>query len=226
MMNALVRQVLHQFRYKLPLWAVQGLSNWLPENRWSIRLRGMLVRPFLGRCGKKLTLARGITFLTPSNLRIGDNVYIATGCWIDGIGGLVIEDEVKLSPYVVITTSSHCFRNNSVYSGGSRIGSVRIGKGSWLASHVTVVAGCSIGSGCVIGANSVVTKDVPDNMFAGGVPARVIGPRVDKEPAIFSRMDLDRFQQEGPGSGISVREIRTTTAPCPPISKRPSESIR
>jgi acetyltransferase-like isoleucine patch superfamily enzyme len=197
MMNAAIRQVLNQCRYKLPLWLAQCLTHWLPENRWTIRLRGMLVRPFLGHCGKNLTMARAVTFLTPSQIRIGDNVYIATGCWIDGIGGLVIEDEVKLSPFVVVTTSSHCFRNNSVYAGGARIGSVRIGKGSWVASHVTVVAGCTIGSGCIIGANSVVTKNVPDNMFAGGVPARIIGPRVDKEATIFSRMDLDRLRKEG-----------------------------
>jgi acetyltransferase-like isoleucine patch superfamily enzyme len=196
-MNLIILQVLNQLRYKLPLWMAQSLTHWLPENRFTIRLRGMLVSPFLGRCGKNLTLARAVTFLTPSQIRVGDNVYIATGCWIDGIGGLTIEDEVKLSPFVVVTTSSHCFRNNSVYAGGSRTGSVRIGKGSWLASHVTVVAGSTIGSGCVIGANSVVVKNVPDNMFAGGVPARIIGPRVDKEPTIFARMDLERLKQKG-----------------------------
>jgi acetyltransferase-like isoleucine patch superfamily enzyme len=196
-MNAVIRQVLNQFRYKLPLWLAQCLTHWLPENRWTIRLRGMLVSPFLGHCGKNLTMARAVTFLTPSQIRIGDNVYIATGCWIEGIGGLVIDDEVLLSPYVVITTSSHCFKNNSARFGGALIAPVRIGRGSWLASHVTVAAGCSVGAGCIIGANAVVSKDVPDNVFAGGVPARVIGPRVDKEPMIFSRMDLDRLRKEG-----------------------------
>jgi acetyltransferase-like isoleucine patch superfamily enzyme len=196
-MRSLLRQLLYQFRYILPIWLAQLLTNWLPENRITIRLRGMFVSPFLGQCGKNLQLARSVHFLNPHGISIGRNVYLATGCWIDGIGGLEIEDEVKLSPFVVVTTSSHCFRNNSVYAGGSRIGSVRIGKGSWVASHVTVAAGCTIGSGCVIGSNSVVTKNVPDNMFAGGVPARIIGPRVDKEATIFSRMDLDRLRKEG-----------------------------
>jgi len=184
------KQILYQLRYILPLWIVQLLTNWLPENRITIRLRGAFVKPFLGKCGKNLQLAKNITFLNSSNIEIGDNVYIATGCWIDGIGGLVIEDEVELSPFVVITTSSHCFKDDSVRFGGSRVSSVHIGKGSWLASHVTVAANCSIGSGTIVGSNAVVTKDIPDNVFAAGIPAKVIGPRIDKKANIFSRFDI------------------------------------
>lgn len=189
MIRRLLFHVYYQFRYVLPIWLVQLLTNWLPENRLTIRLRGGLIRPFLGRCGRGLTLARGITFLNPHGICVGEHVYIATGCWIDGIGGLTIEDEVKLSPYVVITTSSHCFRNNSVRGGGSRTASVRIGKGSWIASHATLAAGSRVGSGTIIGANAVVTKDIPDNVFAAGVPARVIGPRKDAAANVFRRED-------------------------------------
>ncbi len=187
--TAVFKHIIYQFRYSIPLWFVQLLTNWLPENRITIRIRGSLVRPFLGRCGKNLQLARGITFLNSSGIIIGDNVYIATGCWIDGISGLTIGDEVKLSPYIVITTSSHCFKNNSVYCGGSKAGPVIIGKGSWLASHVVVVSGCSIGSGVIIGSNAVVSKNIPDNVFAAGIPAKVIGPRIDKKADIFSRFE-------------------------------------
>ncbi|MGB7581126.1 MAG: acyltransferase [Sedimentisphaerales bacterium] len=187
-----IKQIPYQFRYILPLWLMQILTNWLPENQITIRLRGILIRPFLSKCGKNLQLARSITFLNPHGIHIGDNVYIATGCWIDGIGGLKIDDEVELSPFVVITTSSHCFKNNSVRFGGSRIAPVHIGKGSWIASHATIVSGCSIGSGTIIGSNAVVTKDIPDNVFAAGVPAKVIGPRIDKEPNVFTRLDTEK----------------------------------
>jgi len=173
----------------LPLWFVQLLTNWLPENRISIRIRGFLVAPFTGKCGKNLRLARRVTFLNSSGIKIGDNVYIATGCWLDGIGGLTIEDEVELSPYVVITTSSHCFKNNSVRLGGSRTAPTKIGKGSWIAAHVVVVSGANIGSGVIVGANAAVSKDLPDNVFAAGIPAKVIGPRVDKKPNVFSRFN-------------------------------------
>ncbi|MHB9070729.1 MAG: acyltransferase [Sedimentisphaerales bacterium] len=184
-----LKQILYQFRYILPLWLMQILTNWLPENRITIRLRGILAKPFLGKCGKNLQLAKNITFLNPHGITIGDNVYMATGCWIDGIGGLKIDDEVELSPFVVITTSSHCFKDNSVRFGGSRTAPVHIGKGSWIASHATIVSGCSVGSGTIIGSNAVVTKDIPDNVFAGGLPAKVIGPRIDREPTVFTRLD-------------------------------------
>ncbi|MBU1259551.1 MAG: acyltransferase [Planctomycetes bacterium] len=186
------REIIYQIRYPLPLWIVQLTTNWLPENRVTIRLRGAFIRPFLRSCGKNLQLARNITFLNPHGIQIGDNVYIATGCWIDGIGGLIIEDKVELSPFVVITTSSHCFKDNSVRFGGSRTAPVHIGKGSWVASHATIVSGCSIGSGTIIGSNAVVTKDIPDNVFACGVPAKVIGPRIDKEPNVFTRLDTEK----------------------------------
>jgi acetyltransferase-like isoleucine patch superfamily enzyme len=184
----MLKQVFYQLRFALPLWFGQLLTNWLPENRITIRIRGALAAPFLGKCGKNLQLARHVTFLNSSGIKVGDNVYIATGCWIDGIGGLTIEDEVELSPFVVIATISHCFKDNSVRFGGSLRRPVKIGKGCWIASHV-VITGAAIGSGTIVGANSVATEDLPDNVFAVGMPAKVIGPRVDKEANVFSRFD-------------------------------------
>ena len=183
-----MKQLYYQLRFALPLWLAQLLTNWLPENRATIRIRGALIKPFLGKCGKNLQLARNITFLNPSGITIGDNVYIATGCWIDGIGGLTIGDEVELSPFVVIATSSHCFKANSVRFGGSRRRPVSIGKGTWVASHA-VITGAIIGSGTIVGANAVVLEDLPSNVIVGGVPAKVIGPRVDKKTDIFSRFE-------------------------------------
>ena len=58
---------------------------------------------------------------------------------------------------------------------------VVIGDGAWLGANVVVLAGVTIGEGAVIAAGAVVTKDVPAQAIAGGVPAKVIGerPRVD-----------------------------------------------
>jgi acetyltransferase-like isoleucine patch superfamily enzyme len=187
MKGRFLKEICYQLRYALPLWFVQFLTNWLPDNRITIRLRGFLMSPFFGKCGRNLQVARNLTFLNSTGISIGRDVYIATGCWIDGIGGLTIEDEVEISPFVVITTSSHCFKNGSVRFGGARSGPVTVGRGSWLASHVTVVAGTKIGRGTIVGANAVVSRDLPDNVFAAGAPAKVIGPRADKKPDIFSR---------------------------------------
>lgn len=63
---------------------------------------------------------------------------------------------------------------NGSKKGFCRAQPVTIGDDCWFGANVTVCPGVTIGSGCVIGAGAVVTKDVPDNCFAAGVPARVI----------------------------------------------------
>jgi len=87
----MVEQIKIQLRYILPLWFVQLLTNWLPDNRLTIGLRGFLIRPFLKSCGKNLQIAKNVTFLNPFGIHFGNDIYIATGCWLDVIGGLTIE---------------------------------------------------------------------------------------------------------------------------------------
>ena len=60
-----------------------------------------------------------------------------------------------------------------------------IGDSCWLSSNVTVCGGVTIGSHCVIGAGSVVTRDIPDHSFAAGVPCRVIRPITEKDSIRF-----------------------------------------
>ena len=188
-MHNLITEILFQFRYAIPIWLVGLLTNWWPDNRITVRIRGSMLRPFFKKCGRNLQVGKHATFFNTNNTVIGDDVYLATGCWLDGIGGLTIESEIKISPFVIITTSYHCFKNNSVRFGGSRRAPTSIGKGCWLAAHVVVVSGVSVGSGSIIGANAVVTKDIPENVFAAGIPAKVIGPRVDNEADIYFRYD-------------------------------------
>jgi maltose O-acetyltransferase len=164
------------------MWLMGLLSNWWPDNRLTMMFRGVLYRPFFKKCGRRFQLSKNVTFASPHNIEIGNDVYIATGAWLNGLGGLVIEDEVKISPYVVVDTCVHSFINNSVALGGSIAEPVRIGRGSWLAAHVVVRAGVSIGSGVLVAGNAAVVEDVPDNVMVGGVPSVIIGPRKDKNP--------------------------------------------
>ena len=142
-----------------------------------------MLRPFFGKCGRNFTISRNVTFANPHKIEIGNDVYIATGAWLNGLGGLVIEDEVEISPYVVVDTCVHTFKEHSVFKGGSIVEPISIGNGSWLAAHTVVRAGVNIGSGVLVAGNAAVSKDVPDNMMVGGVPAKIIGPVVEKDPA-------------------------------------------
>jgi acetyltransferase-like isoleucine patch superfamily enzyme len=194
-MKRMLKEIAYQCRYALPLWFVQLLTSWLPENRVTIRIRGALAAPFLGKCGKNFTLSKGVYLESVHNIQIGNDVYIAPYAWINGLGGVFIEDEVKISPYVVIDTCTHTFKDNSVGHAGVLVAPVRIGRGSWIASHAIISAGVTIGSGVIIAGNAAVVKDVPDNMMAGGVPARIIGPRKDED---HSKLVYSRFLDKTP----------------------------
>lgn len=185
-----MRELIYQLRWVLPLWLVGLLTNWWPDNRLTLRLRGAMARPFIGRCGWGLQLGRNVTLLNAHRLQIGNHVYLAQGCWLNCLGGLTLEDEVVFGPYVVISTLQHVFKNGSVRFGGSVYASVRIGRGSWLAAHVAVKCGVTIGQGVLIAANAAVASDIPDGVVAGGVPAKVIGPNADGKATFFRREDL------------------------------------
>jgi acetyltransferase-like isoleucine patch superfamily enzyme len=183
-------ELTYQLRWALPLWLVGVLTNWWPDNRVALRLRGMLARPFIGKCGHGLQLGRNVTLLNPHRLEVGNDVYVAQGCWLNALGGLALEDEVVLGPYVVISTLQHVFQKGSVRFGGSISGPVRIGRGSWLAAHVSVKCGVTVGKGNLVAANAAVAEDTPDGAVMGGVPARVIGENRDGEPNFYRREDI------------------------------------
>jgi maltose O-acetyltransferase len=184
-----IRKILFTIlRYDIPLWLIGLLTNWLHDNRITIRIRGALFRPFIYKCGKNLNIAKGVQLKSTHKLNVGDNVYIASGVWLNAMGGMVIENEVIIGPYAVISTGIHRFKNNSVRFGGTQMRQVTIGRGTWIAAHVMVKAGVTIGAGVLVAGNSSVTKDMPDNVIVGGVPAKIIGPRKDYDDDVkYSR---------------------------------------
>lgn len=85
------------------------------------------------------------------------------------MGNLTIEDDVVMGPYVVISTGTHTFKDNSVMKGGTLMRPVTIGNGTWLAAHVVVAASVKIGRGVIVAGNAAVTKDVSDNVMRHSV---------------------------------------------------------
>jgi acetyltransferase-like isoleucine patch superfamily enzyme len=187
-----MNELTHQLRWALPIWLVGLLTNWMPDNRVTLRLRGALARPFIRKCGRRLLMGSHVTLLNTHRLEIGDNVYLARGTWLNCMGGLRIEDEVSFAPYVVISTLQHVFKDGSVHKGGSVARPVSIGRGTWLAAHVSVKCGVSIGKGNLVAANACVVKDTPDHVIVGGVPAKVIGPNEDGEAEFQTRAELEQ----------------------------------
>ena len=161
-------------RHDLPVHFILLLTNWLPDNVLFLRLRGALIRPFLGSCGANLRLGRNITFYNPANIHIGRDVYIALGCWLNGNERIDIGDEVLFGPYCCVVTSNHTRLNGSFRFGESRKAPIKIKRGAWIAAHVTITAGTTVGAGTLIAASAVARGEIPDHVLAAGQPTAVI----------------------------------------------------
>lgn len=159
------------FRYDWPMHFLLLFTNWLPDNVVFLRFRGKLISPFFRKCGKNLRVGRNNIFYDSSHMTIGDNVYIAAGNWFNASGGIKIGSEVMFGPKSLIVTSNHTRKNGSFRYGNSEIKPIEIGFGTWIGGNCAILAGASIGCGCLVGANSVVIGDIPDNSFCAGNPA-------------------------------------------------------
>lgn len=109
-------------------------------------------------------------------LKIGDDVQVGHFCHIIGMNDLCIEDNVLIADKVYIADCGHNYTeiDKPIYLQACRIfNPVKIGRDSWIGENVCIY-GASVGKHCIIGANSVVTHDIPDFSVAVGSPAKVI----------------------------------------------------
>lgn len=121
-------------------------------------------------------MVAGQECITNPVVRIGDRCLIGKGSGIVGHFCIEIGDDVWTGHHVYITDQNHGYEDVSrpISQQSQAERSVRIGNGSWLGHGSIVLPGVTIGEHVVIGANSVVTRDVPSRSVAVGAPARVV----------------------------------------------------
>ena len=123
-------------------------------------------------------------------LSIGDGTYVGNFCHFYASSCIEIGKKVLFADKVYLSDNLHSFENISIPvldQPVRQVKPVRIGDGAWLGEHVCVI-GASIGKNSVIGANSVVTKDIPDYCVAVGAPARII-KRYNFEKGVWQKTD-------------------------------------
>lgn len=108
------------------------------------------------------------------NVHLGKNVYVNFNATFVDDANIYIGDGTLLAPNVTIITAMHPMSLKLRTEGYGYNKPVYIGKNVWIASNVTILPGVHIGDNSVIGAASVVTKDIPANVVAVGSPAKVI----------------------------------------------------
>lgn len=136
---------------------------------------------------RRLTIGGGTSMAPNVSFRNGQRITMGRGCHIGErcylwagteTGRIVLGDFVSLAPEVFITASDYQFEKGKPFrQQPKRDRDIIIGNDVWLGARVVVTAGVTIGDGCIVGAGAVVTKDLPPDSIAVGVPAKVVGTR-------------------------------------------------
>jgi acetyltransferase-like isoleucine patch superfamily enzyme len=104
--------------------------------------------------------------------QIGKNVFINFDCVFLDLGGILIEDGVLIAPKVSLLSEGHPLSPDARHS--LTVAPIHIKQDAWIGAGATIMQGVTIGRNAVVASGAVVTKDVPDNTVAGGIPAKVI----------------------------------------------------
>lgn len=143
-----------------------------------------------------------------SHISVGKNFFANYNCTLLDVGKITIGDNCMLAPNVAIYTAGHPIHPDSRNSGYEYGMDVTVGNNVWIGGNVVITPGVTIGDCCVIGAGSVVTRDIPAWTVAAGNPCRVIrGITEEDRKYLFHRQEFD------PAAWEEVRKIQELYAP-------------
>ncbi|GKX67465.1 acyltransferase [Inconstantimicrobium mannanitabidum] len=111
-----------------------------------------------------------------NGIKIGNNCGMGENCFFGAAGGIEIGNDVIMGQNVRFHSENHNFGdiNVPIRLQGVNSKGIKIGDNCWIGSGVVFLDGVTVGSGCVIGANTLVNKDIPDNAIVAGSPVKII----------------------------------------------------
>ena len=136
--------------------------------------RDILLRSIIGHMGREVTILSPFFCDYGSHISIGDCTYINFNLTVLDEAPVTIGSHVFIGPGCSLLTAVHPLDAQERNKGIEKALPITIGDNVWLGGNVTVLPGVSIGEGSVIGAGSVVTRDVPPRTVVAGNPARII----------------------------------------------------
>jgi maltose O-acetyltransferase len=146
-----------------------------PFGGLSKRIRRLACQNIFKAAGKNINVERGAHFGSGAHIEIGDNSGIGKYCQVPD--NIKIGNDVMMGPEVLVFARNHHHEDLTIpmrLQGARESPPVTIGDDTWIGARVIILPGVNIGHGVIVGAGSVVTKDVPPYAICAGNPARVL----------------------------------------------------
>jgi len=157
-----------------------GVASHLPNREFPLgnlwrQIRSWCCKRIFFSAGRWINVESGVYFADGRNVSLGNGSGFGEGC---RVYGAVIGENVMIGPETIFLCRNHEFRDatHDMHENGP-IDLPVVEDGAWLGTRVVVLPGRRIGTGAVVGAGAVVTKDVPPLAIVGGNPARILGYR-------------------------------------------------
>ncbi|MGX7670014.1 sugar O-acetyltransferase [Plantactinospora sp. DSM 117369] len=135
-----------------------------------------LLRELLGAVGEQVVVRPPFYCDYGSQIRVGDRSYLNVNAVLLDVAAIEIGADVQIGPNVQLLTPHHPLDPEQRRTGWEAARPITIGDNAWLGGGVIVLGGVTIGPDTVVGAGSVVTRDLPAGVLAVGNPARVLRP--------------------------------------------------
>lgn len=155
---------------------LEDIVNAFSDFYISNKIRYLFYKVYLSHLGENVIINSRNHFEVPGNIKVGNNCSINRDCWFSGGGGLNIGNDVLIGPKVVIHTANH---NHNISNlpfrlQGHTFKAVTIKDNVWIGAGVIILPGVIIDGNTIIAAGSVVSKNIPSGVLAGGIPAKII----------------------------------------------------
>jgi len=151
------------------------------------RKRVKILRKLLGSMGKQCYIEPPLNICYGSNVHIGDYFYANMNLTLIDDWTITIGSGVMIAPNVTIAVTGHPLHHDRRWHGEMYAFPVTIGDNVWICAGAIVLPGVTIGEGSVIGAGSVVTKDIPPYSLAVGNPCKPIRAITDEDKEYYYR---------------------------------------
>ena len=151
----------------------------MKKGKEGLAVRYALLKTLCRKCGDNVSIDTGVFLFNVKDFSVGNNVSINPMCYLDAYGGIDIGNDVSIAHGVTIMSTTHNYSNLDIpiKEQGVNAKHVIIEDNVWIGAKATILLGVHIGTGSIIGANAVVTKDVMKNEIVAGVPAKLIKKR-------------------------------------------------